>query len=81
MRPWASFVASDWRKARGGPKIQPSNKPCPLEHPMKIHLIQRTISITLAAVITLGLFGGIDHLAGVEGVSGVWAAAVTAQRG
>ncbi len=48
---------------------------------MKIHLIQRTISITLAAVITLGLFGGIDHLAGVEGVSGVWAAAVTAQRG
>ena len=48
---------------------------------MKIRLIQRTVSFTMAVVITLGLFGGIDHLAGVEGVSGVWAAAVTAPRG
>lgn len=48
---------------------------------MKIRLIQRTVSFTMAAVITLGLFGGIDHLAGAEGVNGVWAAAVTAPRG
>jgi hypothetical protein len=65
----------------GGPKIQPSKEPHRLEHPMKIRLLQRTLSFALAAVVTLGLFGGIDHLAGVEGVSGVWAAAVTAPRG
>lgn len=48
---------------------------------MKSRLLHRTLSFALAAVITVGLFGGIDHLAGVEGVSGVWAAAAAAQRG
>lgn len=48
---------------------------------MKIHLLHRAISLSLAAVITLGLFGGIDHLASSESVSGVWAAAVMAPRG
>lgn len=48
---------------------------------MKTRLIQRTLSLLLAAVITLGVFGGIDHLAGIEGVNGVWAAAATAPRG
>lgn len=48
---------------------------------MKPRLLQRTLSFALAAVITLGLFSGIDHLAGVEGVSGVWAAAAAARRG
>ncbi|MBK8527990.1 MAG: hypothetical protein IPL57_13180 [Rubrivivax sp.] len=37
---------------------------------MKIRLIQRTVSFTMAVVITLGLFGGIDHLAAREGASG-----------
>ena len=48
---------------------------------MKTRLLHRTLSIALAAVITLGLFSGIDHLAGVEGVSGVWAAAAAARQG
>lgn len=48
---------------------------------MKIRLIQRTVSFALAAVVTLGLFGGIDHLAEVEATSGVWAAAATSARG
>jgi hypothetical protein len=48
---------------------------------MKIHILQRAVSLSLAALITLGLFGGIDHLAGSESASGVWAAAVLAPRG
>lgn len=48
---------------------------------MKIRLIQRALSLALAAVLTLGLFGGIDHLASSDTVSGVWAAAVMAARG
>ena len=47
---------------------------------MKIRLIQRTVSFALAAVVTLGLFGGIDHLAEVEASSGVWAAATATVR-
>jgi hypothetical protein len=48
---------------------------------MTTRLIQRTLSLLLATVITLGVFGGIDHLAATEGASGIWAAAVMAPRG
>ena len=48
---------------------------------MKIRLLQRALSFTLAAVITLGLFGGIDQLADVEGAGAVWAQSDNAARG
>ncbi len=48
---------------------------------MKIRLLQRALSFTLAAVITRGLFGGIDHLADVEGAGAVWAQSAPATRG
>lgn len=47
---------------------------------MKTNLIQRTTSLLMATLITLALFGGIDHLAGVEEASGVWAVAVMTPR-
>ena len=40
---------------------------------MKIRLLQRALSFALATVITIGLFGGIDHLADVPGAGAVWA--------
>ncbi len=48
---------------------------------MKIRLLQRATSLTLATLITLGLVGGIDHLASSEAASAVWAGAVMAPRG
>jgi hypothetical protein len=48
----------------------------PLENTVKIRLFQRALSLALATVLTLGLLGGIDHLAGSEPVSAVWASAV-----
>ena len=47
---------------------------------MKTSLTHRTTSLLMATLVTLALFGGIDHLAGVEEASGVWAAAVMAPR-
>ena len=48
---------------------------------MKTRLLQRALSFALAAVITIGLFGGIDHLADVEGAGAVWAQSTSATRG
>lgn len=48
---------------------------------MKTNLIHRSTSLLMATLITLALFGSIDHLAGIEEASGVWAAAVMAPRG
>lgn len=48
---------------------------------MKPHFLHRATSFVLALVLTLGLFGGIDHLAGREDASALWAAAVMAPRG
>lgn len=42
---------------------------------------QRALSLALAAVLTAGMLGGIDHLAAREGASAVWAQAVVALRG
>lgn len=53
----------------------------PLENTVKIRLLQRALSLALAAVLTVGLLGGIDHLAGGEPVSAVWASAVTSTLG
>ncbi len=47
---------------------------------MKTRLIERAASLVFAAVITLGVLGGIDHLAGQPDVSPQWAAAVMAKR-
>ena len=43
---------------------------------MKIRPFERAVSLVLAAVITLGMLGGIDQLAGQQGASPLWAAAV-----
>ena len=48
---------------------------------MKIHPLARAVSLLLAAVVTLGVLGGIDHLAGQEEASPQWAAAVVARHG
>ena len=48
---------------------------------MKTRLLQRALSFALAAMITTGLFGGIDHLADVEGAGAVWAQSAPANRG
>ena len=48
---------------------------------MKTRLLERATATVLAVIVTLGLFGGIDHLAGREPVSAQWASAVTAPRG
>ena len=46
----------------------------------KPRTLQRAFAWLLSAVLTAGLFGGIDHLAAREGASAVWAAAVMAVR-
>ena len=46
---------------------------------MKIRPFERAVSLVLAAVITLGMRGGIDQLAGQQGASPLWAAAVMAR--
>ena len=46
---------------------------------MKIHPFARAISLVLAAAVTLGVLGGIDHLASQDPVSPQWAAAVMAR--
>jgi hypothetical protein len=48
---------------------------------MKSLLIQRAASMSLAALVTLGMLGSIDLLAGQESASALWAAAVMAPRG
>jgi len=40
--------------------------------------MQRAAALLLSALLTAGLFSGIDHLAVREGASAVWAAAVLA---
>lgn len=40
----------------------------------------RAAALALALLLTLGLLGAIDHLAGREPVSPLWAQAVTAPR-
>jgi hypothetical protein len=47
----------------------------------KTRLHERVAALTLAMLLTLGMLGGIDHLAGLEEASPRWAAAVTAPRG
>ncbi len=47
---------------------------------MKSRLHVRILSALLAFVVTSGLLGGIDHLAGLGEVSAQWASAVTAPR-
>jgi hypothetical protein len=52
------------------PKIQSF----PLENDMTERLIARTASLALALVVTLGMLGGIDHLATPEiAERGQWA--------
>jgi len=48
---------------------------------MKSLLIQRAVSLGLAALVTFGMLGSIDLLAGQEAASPLWAAAVMAPRG
>jgi len=54
--------------------------PPALESDMKIRPLERAVSLLLAAVITLGMLGGIDQLAGQQEASPLWAAAVMAKR-
>lgn len=46
---------------------------------MKTRLFERAISLMFAAAVTLGMLGGIDHLAGQPDASPQWAAAVMAK--
>jgi hypothetical protein len=43
---------------------------------MKSRLAERTVAFVLASLITAGMLGAIDQLAGLEDVSPTWAAAV-----
>jgi hypothetical protein len=47
---------------------------------MQIHLIERAVALALAAVINVGMLACIEYLAGQEGASPQWAAAVAAKR-
>jgi len=47
---------------------------------MKIRPLERAVSLVLAAVVTIGMLGGIDQLAGQQEASPLWAAAVMAKR-
>jgi hypothetical protein len=56
------------------------HRPSPaLEPAMKIRPIERAVSLVLAFVITIGMLGGIDQLAGQQEASPLWAAAVMAR--
>jgi hypothetical protein len=53
-------VAAGSRRGAGLPKMRPS----PPETAMTLHrLLARTLSLSLAFVLTAGMLGGIDHLA------------------
>ena len=43
---------------------------------MKHRLAERAAAIVLAGLVTAGMLGAIDRLAGLEDVSPAWAAAV-----
>lgn len=43
---------------------------------MKVRLAERAVAIVLASLITAGMLGAIDGLAGLEDVSPAWATAV-----
>jgi len=43
---------------------------------MKIRTFERAVSLVLAAVVTIGMLGGIDQLAGQQDASPLWAVAV-----
>jgi hypothetical protein len=47
-----------------------------LESAMKVRLAERAIALALASLVTAGMLGAIDGLAGLEDVSPAWAAAV-----
>ncbi|WP_326541108.1 hypothetical protein [Pseudorhodoferax sp.] len=44
-------------------------------------LLHRAVSLALALMMTAGMLGGIDRLAGEQDASPLWAAAVVAPRG
>lgn len=48
---------------------------------MKPRLQDRAVAFVLAAVVTVGMLGGIDGLAGLPEASAQWAAALMAPRG
>ena len=48
---------------------------------MKPNRIARASAFTLALLMTLGMLGGIDQLAGQADASAYWAAAVMSKRG
>lgn len=48
---------------------------------MKIHFYERAVALGLATLINLALLGSIEYLAGKPQAPGLWAAAVTADRG
>ncbi len=50
--------------------------------PSSLNVLHRSVAFCMAAVITLGLLGGIDQLAQLPQEAGSWAALTTpAQRG
>jgi hypothetical protein len=69
------LVAHSSRPVRGGPKIQPSLLHLHLESTMQRNAFHRTVSLCLAAVVTLALLGGIDQLAQPEAGAGQMAQA------
>ena len=52
-----------------------------LETTVKNRLIVRSYSLALAVLVTLAVFGSIDHLAARESASAVWAWAVSVPQG
>jgi hypothetical protein len=80
MPRWPQFVAARWRGPGVLPKMPSIEQRHNTEQTMKISFKQRLSAWLMSLAVTAVLMGGIDHLAGNEPASALWAEAVATSK-